>query len=106
MPSPRVIPINVAGSVGDDVKDDRLSVEADLTAAKIDNLLPGWQKPAGQPARATYTLAKLAKSVRFENLSIDGSGADVKGTVELDDNGDILSADLPVFALSASTRWR
>ena len=75
-------------------------MEADLTSAKIDNLLPGWQKPAGQPARATYTLAKTAKSVRFENLTIDGSGADVKGTVELDDNGDILSADLPVFGVS------
>ena len=96
-----VIPVNVVGSVGDDVKDDRLSVEADLTSAKIDNLLPGWQKSAGQPARATYTLAKTAKSVRLENLAIDGSGADVKGTVELDNNGDILSADLPVFALSA-----
>ena len=60
-----VIPVNVVGSVGDDVKDDRLSVEADLTSVKIDNLLPGWQKAAGQPARATYTLAKTAKSVRF-----------------------------------------
>jgi hypothetical protein len=39
--------------------------------------------------------------VRFENLAIDGSGADVKGTVEFDNNGDVLSADLPVFALSS-----
>ncbi len=96
-----VIPVNVVGSVGDDVKDDRLNVDADLTPAKIDNLLPGWQKPAGQAARATYLLAKTPKSVRFENLAIDGSGADVKGTVELDNNGDIQSADLPTFALSA-----
>ena len=99
-----VIPINVVGSVGDDVKDDRLSVEADLTAAKIDNLLPGWQKSAGQTARATYLLAKTPKSVRFENLSIDGSGADVKGTVELDNNGEIQSADLPTFALSVADK--
>ena len=95
-----VIPVNVTGSVGDDVKDERLNVEADLTPARIDNLLPGWQKPAGQPARATYTLTKTPKSVRFENLTIDGSGANVKGTVELDNNGDIQSADLPTFALS------
>ena len=95
------IPVSVAGAVGDDTKDDRLSVEADLTPARIDNLLPGWQKPAGLPARATYTLVKTPKSVRFEDLKIDGSGADVKGLIEFDNDGDIQSANLPTFALSA-----
>jgi hypothetical protein len=96
-----VIPVSLTGNISDDAKGDRLNVEADLTSAKIENLLPGWQKAAGQPARAAYTLVRTPKSVRFENLKIDGSGADVKGLVELDDNGDIVSANLPTFSLSA-----
>ena len=94
------IPVKVTGHIGNAVKDDRLSVEADLTPVKIDNLLPGWIKPAGKPARATYTLLKTAKSVRFDDLSIDGAGATVKGAVEIDNNGDIMSANFPVFSLS------
>ena len=34
----------------------RFNIDADLTPVKIDNLLPGWVKPAGKPAHATYTL--------------------------------------------------
>ena len=42
------IPIKVVGHVGDNANDDGMSVEADLTPVKIDNLLPGWVKPAGK----------------------------------------------------------
>jgi hypothetical protein len=95
-----VIPVTVSGRVTEDASDSKFKVEADLTQAKIDNLLPGWQKPAGKQARATYTLTKTAISTRFDDLSIEGSGADVKGSVEFDSAGDIMSANLPVFALS------
>jgi len=94
------IPIKVTGHVGNNTKDDRMSVEADLTPVKIDDLLPGWVKPAGKAARATYTLLKAAKSVRFDDLSIDGAGATVKGMVEIDNTGEIMSANFPVFSLS------
>jgi len=66
----------------------------------IDNLLPGWVKPAGRPARATYTMMKTNKTVRFDDLSIDGSGATVRGSVEFDSANEIVSANFPVFALS------
>ena len=94
------IPVKVTGRVGNNTKDDRMSVDADLTPVKIDNLLPGWVKPAGKSARATYTLLKAAKSVRFEDLSIDGAGATVKGAVEIDSASEIVSANFPVFSLS------
>ncbi len=77
-----------------------MSVDADLTPVKIDNLLPGWLKPAGKPARATYTLVKTGQITRFDDLTIDGSGASVKGTVELDNASEIVSANFPVFSLS------
>jgi hypothetical protein len=94
------IPIKVAGRIGNATKDDRMSVEADLTPVKIDNLLPGWVKPVGKSARATYTLLKTAKSVRFDDLSIEGAGATVKGAVEIDNTGEIVAANFPVFSLS------
>jgi len=94
------IPVKVVTRVGSGGKDPPLSVEADLTPVKIDNLLPGWVKPAGKPAQATYTLVKTGRSVRFDDLTIDGSGANVKGAVELDGANDIVSANFPVFNLS------
>jgi hypothetical protein len=94
------IPVKVTGRVGANDKDERVNVEADLTPVKIDNLLPGWVKPAGKPARATYTLVKNDKSMRFDDLTIDGSGVTVKGVVEVDNAGQIVSANFPVFSLS------
>ncbi|MDO8877990.1 MAG: DUF3971 domain-containing protein, partial [Pseudolabrys sp.] len=94
------IPIRLAGLVGDYVKDERMNVDADLTPAKIDNLLPGWVKPAGKPARATFTLMKNAKQTRFDDLNVEGGGAVVKGSVELDANNNLVSASFPVFSLS------
>ena len=95
------IPIKVVGHVGDNVSSDEgMSVEADLTQVKIDNLLPGWVKPAGRPARATYTMIKTGKTVRIDDLSIDGSGATVRGSVEFDSANDVVSANFPIFSLS------
>src|SRR6478736_4693977 len=94
------IPIKVVGRVGDNVSDDGMSVEADLTPVKIDNLLPGWVKPAGRPARATYTMLRTGKAIRFDDLSVDGSGATVRGSVEFDSANELVSANFPVFALS------
>jgi hypothetical protein len=94
------IPIKVVGRVGDNVSDDGMSVEADLTPVKIDNLLPGWVKPAGRPARATYTMLRTGKAIRFDDLSVDGSGATVRGSIEFDSANELVSANFPVFALS------
>src|SRR6478752_2803561 len=94
------IPVKVVGHVGDNVTDEGLNIEADLTPVKIDNLLPGWMKAAGRPARASYVLMKTGKSARFDDLSIDGSGATVRGSIEFDSNNEISSVNFPVFALS------
>jgi hypothetical protein len=93
------IPVTVTGSIGDKVTDDRMSVEADLTPVKIDNLLPGWVKLAGKPAHATYTVTKNGKQMRFDDLVMESAGVTVKGTVEFD-GGTLTSANFPVFRLS------
>src|SRR5258708_7177180 len=50
------VPIKLSGRVAANDGDSRFAMEADLSQAKIDNLLPGWLKPPGRPARATFTL--------------------------------------------------
>jgi hypothetical protein len=93
------VPVKIAGKISDN-KDARLTIDADLTPSKIESLLPGWVKPAGKTNRAVFTLVSREKSTRFEDIVIDGSGANVRGTVELDAAGDLASAVFPVFALS------
>ena len=94
------IPVTVSGRAGGDAPDERLNIDADLTPVKIENLLPGWVKAAGKPAHATYTLVKTAKSTRFDDLVIDGSGALVKGSIEFDASKDITAVNFPVFGFA------
>ena len=99
------IPIKVTGKINDEGKDEGLNVEADLTPVKLDSLFPGWTKPAGRAARASYKMLKTPKSVRIDDLSIDGSGTTIRGSVELDSStNEIVSANFPVFALSDGDR--
>ncbi len=98
------IPIKITGQIGEDSKNNSFSVDADLTSVTIDNLLPGWLKPAGKPAHASYTMLKTAKSLRIDDLEIDGAGANVKGSIELDNSGEIVSANLPVFGISSGDK--
>ena len=93
------MPVRLSGKVSDN-KDVRLSVEADLTSARIENLLPGWVKPERRKAHATFTVITRDKTTRFEDIAIDGAGVNVRGHAELDDKGDLASANFPVFALS------
>jgi hypothetical protein len=95
------IAVRLAGKVAiNSDQDSRFSVDADLTQAKIDNLVPGWSKPAGKPTRAAFTYVGKQKSARVEDIVIEGSGTSVKGSVEIDPKGEFISANLPVFALS------
>ncbi len=93
------VPVRLAGRVANN-RDSRFNVEADLTQAKIENLLPGWIKAPGKANRAAFMVIHKDKTTIFENVVIDGSGASVKGQAELDANGDLVSAHFPVFALS------
>jgi hypothetical protein len=94
------VPIKLNGRVGSNDGDSRFAMEADLSQAKVDNLLPGWLKPPGRPARASFTLINKPGSTRIEDLVVEGAGASVKGTVEVDASGDVVSANFPSFALA------
>ncbi|HML08790.1 MAG TPA: DUF3971 domain-containing protein [Xanthobacteraceae bacterium] len=99
------IPVRLAGRVATaSDRDGRFAVEADLTPAQINGLLPGWAKPSGKPARATFTLATKAQSTRIEDLLIEGAGGGVKGAVEFDGAGELQSANFPAYGFSDGDR--
>jgi hypothetical protein len=93
------VPLKLNGRVAHE-GESRFAVEADLTQAKVDNLLPGWSKGGGEAARATFTLVNKQQTTRFEDMSIEAANTSVKGMVEVDSSGDVLSANFPVFSLS------
>jgi hypothetical protein len=94
------LPIRLQGKIPVSGRDGRFAVEAELTQLKIENLLPGWVKASGRPARATFNIQQVGDTTKIEDLVIDGSGTSVKGSVELDNAGEIVSVNFPSFALS------
>jgi len=99
------IPIRLSGRVASAAdREGRFAVEADLTNAQIDGLLPGWSKPSGKPARATFTLATKPQSIRIEDLLIEGAGGGVKGAIDLDGSGEVQSANFPSYGFSDGDR--
>jgi hypothetical protein len=95
------IPIRVNGHIeGGSERDGRFAITADLTSAQIDGFLPGWIKPAGKPSRATLTLVTAADSIHIDDLVIEGAGGGVKGAVDLDGSGALLSANFQSYGFS------
>jgi len=78
----------------------RAQVEIDFTKANIDNLLPGFVKPIGKPAKASFTLINDLSGPDLENFVFDGGTAYAKGTIELDTVGGMERLKLTQVRLS------
>lgn len=89
----------IAGGEGDN-RDNRFGVEADLTAARIDNLLPGWTKVAGKTTKMTFNVVQKPQGTRFEDIVVDGNGTSIKGSLEIDEKNDLVNASFPTFSPS------
>jgi hypothetical protein len=94
------IPIKLIGKIGSGDRESKLGIDADLTGVKIDNILPGWAKLPGKTGRAVFNVVQKQQSTRLEDIVIDGSGVLIKGTVEVDQNGDLVGANFPTYAPS------
>jgi Protein of unknown function len=92
------IPIKLTGKLGD--RDTRMGIEADLTQLKLDNILPGWVKVPGKTGKATFNVVPKAQSTRFEDIVVDGNGVSIKGSLEVDPNGELLNANFPTYSPS------
>lgn len=94
------IPVKLNGRIATGDRESRIGVEADLNALKIDNILPGWIKSPGRAGKASFNVVKKDQSTRFEDIAIEGGGAVMKGTLELDDKGDLIAANFPTYQAS------
>jgi hypothetical protein len=92
------IPLKLVGKIGD--RDSKVGIEADLTSLKLDNILPGWVKVPGKSGKATFTVVKKEQSTLFQDIVVDGGGVSIKGSLEIDQNGDLLNANFPTYAPS------
>jgi hypothetical protein len=91
------IPVKLIGKIGGDT---RMGIDADLTALKLDNILPGWVKLPGKSTHATFNVVQKPQSTRLEDIVIEGGGVSIKGSVEVDQNGDVLNVNFPTYSPS------
>ncbi|MGZ5873665.1 MAG: hypothetical protein ACXWKP_16290 [Bradyrhizobium sp.] len=92
-----IVPVKLIGKIGGDT---RVGIDADLTALKLDNILPGWVKLPGKSTRATFNVVQKPQSTRLEDIAIEGGGASIKGSLEVDQNGDLMNANFPTYSPS------
>src|SRR4029079_10873947 len=94
------IPIKVIGKIGEN--DSRVGIEADLTSLRLDNILPGWVKVPGKSGKATFNVVKKEQSTLFQDIVVEGGGVSIKGSLEVDQNNDLMNANYPTYAPSYS----
>ncbi len=90
--------VKITGTMG--AKEKKGTAELDLTAARLAELVPGWSKPAGKPAKLTADATVRSDSIKIDNLAVTGTGVNIRGDVDLSGKGDLVSANLPTFQLS------
>ena len=91
------IPVKLIGKIGGDT---RVGIDADLTALKLDNILPGWVKLPGKTSHATFNVVQKPQSTRLDDIVIEGGGVSIKGSLEVDQNGDVMNANFPTYSPS------
>ncbi len=94
------VPLKLSGKIGAPDRDTRLGIDADLTQVKLENLLPGWVKAQGKPGHAVFNVVQKQQSTRLEDIVIDGGGTLIKGSLEVDQNGDVINANFPTYSPS------
>ncbi|BAT60855.1 hypothetical protein GJW-30_1_03405 [Variibacter gotjawalensis] len=92
--------VKFGGRMKPTTREGRFGFEIDLKDSKINDLIPGWIKAAGRPARSTFTLVDRGQSMRLEDFVLEGSGVSVRGALEVDSQGELLSANFPTFSPS------
>ncbi len=75
-------------------------VEIDLTAAGVDNPIPGVAKAAGKPGKATFQIKPSLEGASVSNLAIDFGTVSVRGSAEVSVDGAIQSARITQARLS------
>lgn len=79
-----------------------IDMQADLGPAAIDGLVPGFKKKAGAPGRLAVNVVKTGELTSLQDIVLESGPVLVKGSAELNDTGELLSARLSTYKLRAS----
>ena len=54
----------------------------------------------GKSSRAVFNVVQKPQSTRLEDIVIDGGGVSIKGSLEVDQNGELMNANFPTYSPS------
>lgn len=98
------VPVKLAASFSGTTR-TAARVEADLTRAAIDGLVPGWTKPAGKPGRLAFSLGE-GDPPEIRDLSVEAGSVQIRGGLSFSAAGALEKADLSTFRLSPGDDMR
>ena len=99
-----VVPIKATVPFGAEAKSG-IRVEADLTKAGVDQLIPGWVKPSGRPGKVSFILVE-GQGSEIRDLQLDSGTVQLRGTASLSNDGSLEKAELSTFKLSPGDDMR
>ncbi len=92
------MPVRIVAPLSKGAKPAPARVEIDLARLAIDDLLPGWTKPAGRPGRVAFTWNEAAPEIR--DLQLEAGPVQIRGNATLNAEGALERAELSTFKLS------
>jgi hypothetical protein len=92
------VPLRAVVPLGAGVKPVGVRIEADLGKAGIDNVIPGWTKPAGKPGKLSFTLAE--NNLDLRDIVLDSGTVQLRGALTLSQEGQLDRAEFSSFRLS------
>jgi hypothetical protein len=99
------VPIKVTQALGKG-SDSPPRVEADLTKAALDGLLPGFSKAAGKPGKLSFSYIADPEGPDFNDLVFEANPVSIRGKISLDKQNGFESASLSQFRLSPGDNLR
>lgn len=75
-----------------------MRIDADLSRAAIDGLLPGLTKPAGRPARLTFSTGE-GETMDLRDIVFDAGPTQIRGSAAFGQDGTLERADLPLLKI-------
>ncbi len=98
------IPVKLVAPMGPGAK-GQTRVEADLSKAAVDGLLPGWSKPVGRPGRITFAFGD-GDGTELRDLVLESGPVQLRGNAAFAADGTLDKAELGTLKLSPGDDMR
>ncbi|HEY8578893.1 MAG TPA: DUF3971 domain-containing protein, partial [Beijerinckiaceae bacterium] len=98
--------VKVSAPIGAPADKSRPQIELDLTRAAVNSLPPGYSKPAGRAAKASFVVAGEGERVSLQNFAYESGPASAQGAIDLDGSGGFSAARMTQVRLSPGDDMR